>query len=823
MKKYLLILFTIGLLVGCDKYDDGELWDNINNLEARLTALEKQCKEMNTNIEAMKVIVDVLQSGDYVTNITVVSENGVEIGYKIDFHVNPSITIYHGKKGENGEDGQTPHVGENGNWWIGGADTRVKATGEAGQAGETPKIGSNGNWWIGSSDTGIKAEGKDGVTPIIGIKQAEDGFYYWTQKVGENESVWILDINGDKVKATGEDGQTGKTPYIGSNGNWWIGEEDTQVKATGNNGVDGTTPSIGSNGNWWVGSSDTGIKVKGEDGKDGITPRLKIEDDNWMLSVDNGVTWQNLGKAKGDNGDSFFKSVTNDADNLTLELGDGTVVKLPKKQEFSLALDRVQITGTLPNSSYEIYYTITGESEQISIETIIPNDWKVVVQKINYRSGKIVVITPSVITDTKILVLVSDGKDRTLMRTITFLEGSVIIEQIEYLVEAMGGIIDVKIQTDIDYNVNIAEEEQTWINCTSKTQNGFSLKVDINSSETFRQSTVGVVNNEGVVLGEISITQKAATIIHVAIEGTLSTLVSVEELNLSECVRITGQLDQADFSYLKLAKNLKTLDLADLNVTILPIEAFYRSALQTIILPKKLVIISDRAFAQSSITSISIPETVTEIGHSAFSECKQVRGDLVIPNSVKIIKGWAFSSCGFDGNLILGLQLQEIGSNAFAQCKKITGSLVMPVNLTTIGGGAFKSCGGLSELTLNENLISIGDYSFDSCVGFKGNLVIPDKVQTVGQGAFVGCTGFGGNDSECVFGTSVISLGRSSFCTMDGRPLNFMRRYFKSDEPPLGIKNAIGEDALKYTVYVPMGCRSNYESIFKGLILGFNF
>lgn len=61
MKKYLLILFTVGLFTGCDKYDDGKLWDNINNLEARLTALEKQCKEMNTNIESMKVIVDVLQ------------------------------------------------------------------------------------------------------------------------------------------------------------------------------------------------------------------------------------------------------------------------------------------------------------------------------------------------------------------------------------------------------------------------------------------------------------------------------------------------------------------------------------------------------------------------------------------------------------------------------------------------------------------------------------------------------------------------------------------------------------------------------------------
>ena len=81
MKKYLLILFTVGLFTGCSKYDDGELWNSVNDLEARLSALEKQCKEMNTNIESMKVIVDVLQSNDYITNVTVISENGVEIGY----------------------------------------------------------------------------------------------------------------------------------------------------------------------------------------------------------------------------------------------------------------------------------------------------------------------------------------------------------------------------------------------------------------------------------------------------------------------------------------------------------------------------------------------------------------------------------------------------------------------------------------------------------------------------------------------------------------------------------------------------------------------
>ena len=35
-------------------------------------------------------------------------------------------------------------------------------------------------------------------------------------------------------------GEDGLTPYIGENGNWWIGEEDTGVQAAGQNGTAGT-------------------------------------------------------------------------------------------------------------------------------------------------------------------------------------------------------------------------------------------------------------------------------------------------------------------------------------------------------------------------------------------------------------------------------------------------------------------------------------------------------------------------------------------------------------------------------------------------------
>ena len=142
------------------------------------------------------------------------------------------------REGEfDGKDGITPHIGENGNWYLGDIDTGVKALGED---GITPHVGENGNWYLGDVDTGVKARGEDGVTPQIG----ENGNWYR----GETDTG---------VKATGDDGIT---PHIGENGNWFVGESDTNVPATGDDGV---TPHIGENGNWYIGDTDTGIKASG--------------------------------------------------------------------------------------------------------------------------------------------------------------------------------------------------------------------------------------------------------------------------------------------------------------------------------------------------------------------------------------------------------------------------------------------------------------------------------------------------------------------------------------------------------------------------------
>lgn len=80
-----------------------------------------------------------------------------------------------GAKGDKGDNGTTPQlkIGEDNLWhvsydngatWV---SLGVKATGVAGKDGKdglTPHIGENGNWWVGDTDTGVSAKGPKGDT-----------------------------------------------------------------------------------------------------------------------------------------------------------------------------------------------------------------------------------------------------------------------------------------------------------------------------------------------------------------------------------------------------------------------------------------------------------------------------------------------------------------------------------------------------------------------------------------------------------------------------------------------------------------------------------
>ena len=91
----------------------------------------------------------------------------------------------------NGADGITPHIGDNGHWYLGGTDTGKPsrgATGAPGKDGITPHIGDNGNWYLGETDTGKPSRGATGATGKKGAdgksayQYALDGGYTGTEE-----------------------------------------------------------------------------------------------------------------------------------------------------------------------------------------------------------------------------------------------------------------------------------------------------------------------------------------------------------------------------------------------------------------------------------------------------------------------------------------------------------------------------------------------------------------------------------------------------------------------------------------------------------------
>ena len=120
---------------------------------------------------------------------------------------------------------------------------------------------------------------------------------------------------------------------------------------------------------------------------------------------------------------------------------------------------------------------------------------------------------------------------------------------------------------------------------------------------------------------------------------------------------------------------------------------------------------------------IEFDAPITKIPTKAFYKCKNLTGNLVIPNSVT-----------------------EIGYRAFKECSGLTGDLTIPNSVTTIGNSAFDGCSGLTgDLTISNSVKTIGYSVFFNCHGFKGKLTIPNSVKTIGMYAFYNCTGFTGN------------------------------------------------------------------------------
>ena len=174
--------------------------------------------------------------------------------------------------------------------------------GKDGENGKTPYVGENGNWYIGADDTGkpsrgAKGEpGKDGVTPTFSIESVETGEPGTDADVtmtgdAPNHGLRFVIPRGDK----GDKGDTGSPGAKGDKGEPGAKGEPGSPGAKGDKGDTGATPNLsigtvttldaGQNATASMGGTaespvlNLGIPrgAKGEPGKDGVTPTFSIE------------------------------------------------------------------------------------------------------------------------------------------------------------------------------------------------------------------------------------------------------------------------------------------------------------------------------------------------------------------------------------------------------------------------------------------------------------------------------------------------------------------------------------------------------------------
>lgn len=373
-------------------------------------------------------------------------------------------------------------------------------------------------------------------------------------------------------------------------------------------------------------------------------------------------------------------------------------------------------------------------------------------------------------------IIYRDKSDSSIADTLTILQAqkdAIIISEKEVKVGSEGGTVEVKIDANVDFEMQLPDVE--WISETST--RGLSthkkyLKIAENTGETSRTAEVVFKNTTSGIEETLTVSQSAKgkrVKVHVEKAGTLSDYIAEsEKLNVEE-LEVSGNLGGKDIAFIRemagtynhanTEGKLVYLDMTEANIVAdgeyylpnssgkeyLPTEntigerMFTSRGLQTILLPKSVTSIDDRAFSSChSLNKVVIYEnSVKTIGMAAFEYCSSL-ADIVLPEGVTTIARSAFWGCSSLSRIDLPEGVTTIGHSAFYGCEKLS-SVKLPNSLTTIEGFAFSGCNGLT-ITIPDNVESMSMLTFYGCTNLK-NIIIPNKVTSIEERTFYNCKG----------------------------------------------------------------------------------
>lgn len=246
----------------------------------------------------------------------------------------------------------------------------------------------------------------------------------------------------------------------------------------------------------------------------------------------------------------------------------------------------------------------------------------------------------------------------------------------------------------------------------------------------------------------------------------VETLYKVNVLTDVELLSVSGSLNDADWTTIKMMKNLHALDLSATDIQSIQDEAFKNLPyLNTVYLPENVKTIGNEAFIGTNLNFITIPSSVQSIGRGAFSgtplhkisfnensdlesigyeafkDCKWLQ-EFIMPNSVVELETYSSSSndsrtfydCSALNKIVFSDKLTILPDYTCYNNRAVT-ELHLPINVVTIGDFFMYAANGLKSLEFPETLRSIGRNAFSGIHQIE-NLSLPDKLNTIGYQAF---------------------------------------------------------------------------------------
>ena len=318
----------------------------------------------------------------------------------------------------------------------------------------------------------------------------------------------------------------------------------------GANGKDGDSPVIGVqkdtdgiyywtlNGEFLLDGNNQKIPATAQYG----VPQIKIEDGKFWFSTD-GEKWIECGDVASE-GIGTIKGVEDKGDSVVFTLYDDSTITIPKVQSFALNIENTEV-GIAAGETAQIPYTITAADDATKITAIPVAGYSVSITKTSSSEGTLNITAPDPVVDADIYVVAVNGDGVTSGKILSFAAGQLEVVYDVQPVPAKGGNVSVTVNTNLEYDVVIPEDDRAWISLVPATkalrQDVLTFSVAENTETSQRSSTISINYKSGDPAKTFVIVQNAASGVEVEWkEADFSTFTDDEGLSPTTTVTRTS-------------------------------------------------------------------------------------------------------------------------------------------------------------------------------------------------------------------------------------------------------------------------------------------